>query len=108
MECYSGPASIYLQKLHLYYSLIYCYITYNNSTWSSTYVTNLNRIYCLPKQAMRAITTSDYRAHSAPLFSKLGSLDIFQIAKFMYCLDNNLLPPLFVNLFLTNSQIHSL
>ena len=25
----------------------------------------------------------------------------------MYCFHNNLLPPLFVNLFLTNSQIHS-
>ena len=30
-------------KLTLYYSLIYPYITYWNSTWSSTYVTNLNR-----------------------------------------------------------------
>ena len=54
---------------------------------------------------------SDYRAHSAPLFSKLGILDIyqintFQIAKFMYCYHNNLLPPLFFNLFFTNSQIH--
>ena len=56
-------------------------------------------------------TNSDYRAHSAPLFSKLGILDIyqintFQIAKFMYCYHNNLLPPLFFNLFFTNSQIH--
>ena len=92
-------------KLTLYYSLIYPNITYCNSTWSSTYVTNLNRIYCLQKRAVRAITNSDYRAHSAPLFSKLGILDIyqintFQIAKFMYCYHNNLLPPLFFNLFL--------
>ena len=58
-------------KLTLYYSLIYPYITYCNSTWSSTYVTNLNRIYCLQKRAVRAITNSDYRANSAPLFSKL-------------------------------------
>ena len=98
-------------KLTLYYSLIHPYVTYCNSTWSSTYVTNLNRIYCLQKRAVRAITNSDYRAHSAPLFSKLGILDIyqintFQIAKFMYCYHNNLLPPLFFNLFFTNSQIH--
>ena len=39
-------------KLTLYYSLIYPYITYCNSTWSSTYVTNLNRIYCLQKRAL--------------------------------------------------------
>ena len=31
-----------------------------------------NRIYCLQKRAVRVITNSDYRAHSAPLFSKLG------------------------------------
>ena len=41
-------------------------IAYCNSTWSSTYTTNLNRIYCLQKRAVRAITNSDYRAHSAP------------------------------------------
>ena len=81
-------------KLTLYYSLIYPYITYCNSTWPSTYVTNLNRI-CLQKRAARAITNSDYRVHSAPLFYKLGILDIYQIntlqrAKFMYCYRNNL------------------
>ena len=99
-------------KLTLYYSLIYPYITYCNSTWSSTYVTNLNRIYCLQKRAVRAITNSDYRAHSAPLFSKLEILDIFQIntfqiAKFMYSYHKSLLPTLFSNLFNKNSQIHN-
>ena len=76
-------------KLMLYYTLIYPYITYCNSTWSSTYVSNLNIIYYLQKRALRAVTNSaDYRAHTAPLFSKLKILDIFQIntldiAKFM-------------------------
>jgi len=32
-------------KLTLYYTLIYPYITYCNSAWSSTYVTNLNGIF---------------------------------------------------------------
>ena len=36
-------------KLTLYYSLIYPCISYCNSTWSSTYVSNSNRIYCLKK-----------------------------------------------------------
>ena len=58
-------------KLMLYYTLIYPYITYCNSTWSSTYVSNLNRIYLLQKQAVRAVTNSEYRAHTAPLFTKL-------------------------------------
>ena len=98
-------------KLTLYYTLIYPYITYCNSTWSSTYVSNLNRIYYLQKRAVRAITNSEYRAHTAPLFSKLEILDIFQVntldtAKFMFRYHNNLLPPLFCNLFMTNSQVH--
>ena len=98
-------------KLMLYYTLIYPYITYCNSTWSSTYVSNLNRIYYLQKRVVRAITNSEYRAHTAPLFSKLKILDIFQIntldiAKFMFRYHNNLLPPLFFNLFMTNSQVH--
>ena len=95
--------SIFKTKLTLYYSLIYPYITCCNSTWSSTYVTNLNRIYHWKKRAVRAITNSDYRALSVPLFSKLKILDVyqintFQIAKFVYCYHNNLLPPLLFNL----------
>ena len=99
-------------KLTLYYWLIYTHITYCNTTWSSTYVTNLNIIYCLQKRAVRAITNSAHKAHSAPLFSKLRILDIFQIdrfqtAKFTYRYHNNLLPSLFLNLLNTSSQIHS-
>ena len=78
--------------------------------WPSTYVTNLNGIYYLQKQAAWAITNSEYQAHTAPLFSKLGILDIFQVimldtAKFMFRYHNNLLPSLFRNLFMTNSQV---
>ena len=84
-------------KLTLYFALIYPYITDCNSTWSSTYV-------YLQKRAVRAIANSDYRAHSAPLFAKFGTLDIFQvnsfqIAKFMFYYQNQLLPPMFLKLF---------
>ena len=73
---------------------------------------NLNKIYYLRKQAVQAITNSDYQAHSTPLFSNQRILDIFQvnmfeIAKFMFNFKNNLLPPLLLNLFVTNSQIHN-
>ena len=100
-------------KLTLYYALIYPYNTYCNSTWSCTYVSNLNRIFYLQKRVVRAITNSDYRVHSAPLFAKLGILDIFQvnsfqIAKFMFYYHKQLLPPVFLNLFLlTSSQVHN-
>ena len=45
-------------KLMLYYTLIYRYINYFNSTWLPIYVSNLNRIYYLPKRAVLAITNS--------------------------------------------------
>ena len=88
-------------------------INYCNSTWSSTNVCNLTRIYYLQKRAVRAVMNSDYRAHTAPLFSKLKILDIFQIntldiTKFMFRYNNNLLPPLFPNLFMTNSHLKSI
>ena len=60
---------------------------------------------------MRTIINLDYQAHSTPLFSKLGILDIFhvntfEITKFMFCYKNNLFPPLLLNLLVTNSQIY--
>ena len=86
-------------------------ITLMNANWSFTYVSNLNRIYYLQKRAVRAVTNSEYQAHTAPLLSKLEILDIFQVntldtAKFMFRYHNNLLPPLFRNLFITNGQVH--
>ena len=99
-------------KTSLYYTLIYPYLTYCTIVWSSTYVTNLNCIFLLQKRAVRAITNSDFRAHSAPLFAQLNILDIFQVnslyvAKFMFSYHHRLLPSPFLNLFLSNSQIHN-
>ena len=66
--------------------------------------------YYLQKQAEQAVTNSNHRAHTTPLFSKLKILHIFQInvldiARFKLRYRNNLLPPLFFNLFMTNSQV---
>ena len=99
-------------KLSLYYTLIYPYLTYCNIVWSSTYVSSLNRILLLQKRAVRAITNSDYRAHSTPLFLDLKILDIyklntFHIAKFMFMYHHNLLPQFFLNLFFTSYHVHN-
>ena len=45
-------------KLSLYYALIYPYISYCNLVWLSTYVTSLNHIWLLQRQAVRVITNS--------------------------------------------------
>ena len=99
-------------KISLYYSLIYPYLTYCTIVWPSTYVTNLNRIFLLQKRAVRAMTNSNHRAPSAPLFAQLNILDIFKvnsfdIAKFMFSYHHRLLPSPFLNLCLTSSQIHN-
>ena len=66
----------------------------------------------LQKRAVRAIANSGYREHTAPLFAKLGILDIFQvsgfqIAKFMFYYHKQLLPPMFFSLLSASSQIYS-
>ena len=58
---------------------------------------------------------SDMKAKSrnrAPLFSRLGVLDIFQVnsfnvAKFSFCYHNKLLPWTLLDLFVTSCQAHS-
>ena len=77
-------------------------------------MSNLNRILYLQKRVVLAIVNSDSEhTLSASLFAKLDILDIFQInsfqiAKFIFCYHNQLLPPTFLNLrFLTSSQVHS-
>ena len=99
-------------KISLYYTLIYPYLTYCTTVWSSTYVTNLNRIFLLQKRAVRAMTNSNHRAPSAPLFAQSNILDIFKVnsfytAKFMFSYHHRLLPSPFLNLFLTSGQIRN-
>ena len=99
-------------KLSLYYTLVYPYLTYCNIVWSSNYKTNLKRIYLLQKRIVRALTNSDFRAHTAPLFTQLKILDIykmntFHVAKFMFFYHQRLLPPSFHNLFITSHHVHS-
>ena len=71
-------------KLTLFYTLIYPYIIYCNSTWSSTDISTFffRTSLMLQKQAVQAIANSDCQAHSAPLFSNLRILDIFQVNMF--------------------------
>ena len=99
-------------KISLYYTLIHPYLTYCATVWSSTYVTNLNRIFLLQKRAVLAITNSNHFAPSAPSFAQLNILDIFKvnslyIAKFMFPYHYRLLPSSFLNLFLTSGQIYN-
>ena len=39
---------------------------------------SLNRVYCLQKHTVQALTDSDYNAHSVPLLLKFTIVDIYQ------------------------------
>ena len=97
--------------LTLYYALIYPYLTYCNSIWASTCVTNLQRIYLLQKRAVRAISKADYNASSKHLFANLKIIDVFniyslQVSSFMYLYHNGALPLSFTQIFQTGSLTH--
>ena len=101
-------------KIYLYYTLIYHYLTYCTTVWTSTYiyVTNLNRILLLQKRVVRAVINSNHLAPSAPLCAQLNMLDIFKgnslyIAQFIFFYHHRLLPSPFLNRFLTSGQIHN-
>ena len=70
-----------------------------------------NRIYLLQKRAVRAISKTDYKASSKPLFANLKILDVYslyslQVSSFMYLYHNDALPISFTQIFQTGNQIH--
>ena len=69
-------------------------------------------LFLLQKRAMRLITNSPWRAHTAPLFNRLRVLTIFEINKlqtacFMFKINKQQLPSYFNDLFIRNSALHS-
>ena len=58
---------------------------------------------------MRIISNATYRAHTTPLLKILDifKLNSFYVAKFMFSYHHRLLPPSFLNLFVTNNLVYS-
>ena len=66
---------------------------------------------CCRKKQYGLITFSSFDAHSIPLFKKLSILKMndlveYYVAIFMFKYNNNLLPPVFKNFFVSVSNIH--
>ena len=88
------------------------YLQYCLIVWGSTYATNLKRIVLLQKRIIRIINKETFNAHTDPLFAevkilKFEKIYLYQLEKFMYLYQNNLLPKSFENLFLRTSQVHN-
>ena len=56
--------------LKLYYSFIYPYLTYCIEVWGNTSLKHIDSIFKLQKRAIRLITFSCWKPHTAELYTK--------------------------------------
>ena len=96
----------------LYCTLVLPYINYSILIWGKACKTYFEKIHKLQKWAVRIISNSHYRSHSAPLFQKHDILNIYdsyklELGVFMYKYFNGLLPMSFNAFFTKLSDIHN-
>ena len=103
------PQSILIS---LYNTLILPYITYCIVVWGNASKSRMDVIFRLQKKAIRICTNSNYRAHSAPLFKRSRTLNVYDLFKFYTAIlgfqyFQNILPTTIFSMFSTNDQIHN-
>ena len=96
----------------LYCTLVLLYINYGILIWGKACKAYLEKIHKLQKWAVRIISNSHYRSHSAPLFQKHDILTVYdsynlELGVFMYKYFNGLLPMSFNAFFTKLSDIHN-
>lgn len=87
-------------------------MSYGLCAWGHANGNFIEKIFILQKKAVRAITFSDYRAHSIPIFKDLGILPIrdlfeYKISSLMWDFDHNSLPPAVSVLFTQINNHHA-
>ena len=100
------------ELIMLYNCLILPYLQYCNIIWASVGTTKLEIFHKLQKKVLRICTNSPYRAHSRPIFSRLNTLNIydihkFQIAALMFRTIHNTVPINISNMFILNNSVHA-
>ena len=81
----------------IYNSLILCHLNYGILLWGAQHNAN-DELHKLQKKAIRIITSSNFLAHSEPIFKQLHllkSYDKCQLLKFLFKLVNKQLPAYF-------------
>ena len=96
----------------LYYSLAFPYFIYCNVTWAANYDTCLDKVVKIQKKLVRIISNSSFNAHTDPIFKDLNFLKFSHINKymtgiFMFKIINNIMPPIFQNIFTHVFNIHN-
>jgi hypothetical protein len=95
----------------LYNTLIAPYLNYCNIIWASNYPGRLTPLEALQKRVVIIICNTDRLASTSSLFKqlnllKLQDINILQIAQFMYKYHHHLLPTVFNDYFVLNSNVH--
>ena len=95
----------------LYCSLVSPYLNYAILIWGNTCKSYLDKIIKLQKWAIRTISKSHYRDHTAPLFAKNNILTVtdthtLELGVFMFKYHINDLPVVFNDYFKKRSDIH--
>ena len=93
----------------IYLSLVHSNIVYCINVYGSANKTALDRLELKQRKAIRTITNSTYRAHTAPLFVDLQILPLTQLITlnnltFMHKYVHNKLPISFAGMWQTNRQ----
>ena len=96
----------------LYFSLFESHLSYGLPVWGSANQALIQKLFILQKKALRAITFSDFRAHSSPLFKDLHILKIhdlfqYQVSSIMWDYDHNTLSKYLNSLFTKTRNTHS-
>lgn len=97
--------------LNMYYTFVYPYLTYCIEVWGSASECAMQSILKMQKRAVRIITVSKCKAHTAELFYSTKILDVFKVYKyclliFMFKYNHNMLPQVFNNMFAKNVDVH--
>ena len=96
----------------LYYTLFHSHLAYCLSIWGTSNDGYLSKLTVLQKKVIRAITLSDFNAHSTPLFKHLKILkvkDLYnqKIMSLMWDFDHSKLPLSLSALFTRRNEIHN-
>ena len=67
---------------NLYYAHIYPHLSYCNPIWSTTYPCHLYNLNVLHKKTVRIMSSSEYLAHTPPLFKSLNIMNLADISRF--------------------------
>ena len=94
-------------KKILYFSFIHSHLIFGIQIWSCTSDSILKPLFLKQKAAIRVLTSSNYNAHTEPLFKELGILPLPSLCsyfkvQFMQKFTQGFLPESFNNVWVTN------